>query len=345
VRANNSGVWIVAERWGGRLRRISLELAGEGRRLADQQGGKLTAVIWGEGWGEHASTLGHYGADRVLCIGDSRFDRFDAAACARALERLLESDPPSVLLGGATSRGKDLFSRLAARLGVALASECISLSWKDGELTAVRPVFGGKVLATVTWEGQRPWLATLRPHAFPLPEPDLSRRAEVVEVDPDVEAEAWKSRILETVADPGAMVDLSEAEIVVAGGRGLKGPENFRLLEDLARVLGGAVAASRAAVDAGWRGHECQVGQTGKVISPKLYLACGISGSVQHLAGMSSSRCIVAVNKDPDAPIFKVADYGIVGDLFTVVPLLTEEFRRLLGSRGEDEDAPLSPQP
>jgi electron transfer flavoprotein alpha subunit len=234
---------------------------------------------------------------------------------------------------GATSQGKDLASRVAARLGLGLASECTSFSWEgEGELTAIRPVYAGKALATVKWEGKRPWVATLRPNVVPLLEPDLSRSAEVEEASPDWDEDVRKTRILEVVKDSGSTLDLSEAEIIVAGGRGMKGPENFTLLEDLARALGGAVGASRAAVDAGWRGHQSQVGQTGKVVSPKLYVACGISGSIQHLAGMSSSKYIVAINKDPEAPIFKVADYGIVDDLFAVVPLLTQEFRRLLGT-------------
>jgi electron transfer flavoprotein alpha subunit len=214
-----------------------------------------------------------------------------------------------------------------------LASDCTSFSLGEtGEFTAVRPVYAGKALATVKWIGEKPWMATLRPNIAPLLEPDLSRSPEVEKPKLELEAGAWKARILEVANDATATVDLTEAEIIVSGGRGMKGPENFSLLEDLAGVLGGAVGASRAAVDSGWRGHQSQVGQTGKVVSPKLYFACGISGSVQHLAGISSAKFIVAINKDPDAPIFKVADYGIVDDLFLVLPLLTEEFRRLLGA-------------
>jgi len=281
----------------------------------------------------HAQTLAHYGADRVILLHDARFSSYEGGAYAQALFSLFFSDPPAIILMGATSQGKDLAPRLAARMGLALASDCTSFSLEEGgRLAAIRPVYAGKALATVKWEGNRPWVATLRPNIVPLLEPDLARSAEVEERKMDLEPGAWKTRILEVMKDAGSIMDLTEAEIIVSGGRGMKGPENFVLLEELAKVLGGAVGASRAAVDAGWRGHQSQVGQTGKVVSPKLYIACGISGSVQHLAGISSAKFIVAINKDSEAPLFKVADYGIVGDLFVVVPLLTQEFRRLLGA-------------
>ena len=326
-----SDIGIVGEQREGHLRRITLELLSEGRRLADLTQGKLWAVMLGEGLSCHTETLTHFGADRVILLSDPRFSSYEGGAYARALSMLLSSNPPAILLMGATSLGKDLAPRLAARMGLGLASDCISFALgKGAELTAIRPIYAGKALATVKWEGRKPWVATLRPNVTSLPEPDLSRSAEVEEPKLDLGPEAWKSRVLEVVRDATATLDLTEAEIIVSGGRGMKGPENFTLLEDLARVLNGAVGASRAAVDAGWRGHQSQVGQTGKVVSPKLYIACGISGSVQHLAGISSAKFIVAINKDSEAPIFKVADYGIVDDLFTTIPLLTQEFKRLL---------------
>jgi electron transfer flavoprotein alpha subunit len=295
--------------------------------------GRVSAIALGEGLACHAETLAHYGADRVILLQNSGFASYEGAAYAKALSDLIFSSPPAILLMGATSQGKDFAPRLAARMGLDLASDCISLTWEaDGVLRGVRPIYAGKVLATVRWEGQKPWLATLRPNVFPLREPDLSRSPQLEGFSVGLDPGARRTQTVEIVREIAGSVDLSEAEIIIAGGRGMKGPENFVLLEDLAKAMGGAVGASRAAVDAGWRGHQSQVGQTGKVVSPKLYIACGISGSVQHLAGISSAKYIVAINKDPEAPIFKVADYGIVDDLFAVVPLLTEEFKRLLGT-------------
>lgn len=328
----DSDIWVVVEHRDGHLRRMTLELMSEGRRLADKIKGRLLAVMLGEGIACHAKTLGYHGADRVILLQDRRFASYEGSAYAQALSILLSSSPPAILLMGATSQGRDLAPRLAARIGLGLASECTSFSLEgNAELTAIRPIYAGKALASVTWEGKKPWMATLRPNVASLLEPDLSRSAEVEDHRLDLSPEAWRTRIVEVVKDAVASLDLTEAEIIVSGGRGMKGPENFSLLEDLAKVLRGAVGASRAAVDAGWRGHQGQVGQTGKVVSPKLYIACGISGSIQHLAGISSAKFIVAINKDPEAPIFKVADYGIVDDLFTMVPLLTQEFRRMLG--------------
>lgn len=330
----DSEIWVVIEEKEGHLRRVALELLSEGRRLADRIQGKVVAVMLGESIACHTETLAHYGADRVILIQDGRFSAYEGGAYTRVLSSLLSTTSPGILLLGATSQGRDLSSRLSARMGLSLASDCTSLSLSGGgELSGVRPIYGGRAIATVRWEGRRPWIATLRPNVFPLQEPDLSRLPVVEEFKLDLDPSVWKTRILEVAKDTGGYLDLTEAEIIVAGGRGMRGPEHFGLLDELARVLGGAVGASRAAVDAGWRGHQSQVGQTGKVVSPKLYIACGISGSVQHLAGMASAKYIVAINKDPEAPIFKAADYGIVEDLFTVVPLLTQEFKRLLGSR------------
>ncbi len=329
----NSEIWVVVEHRDGHLRRIALELVSEARRLADGMKGRVSAIALGADLACHAETLAHYGADRVTLLQNSGFASYEGESYAKALSDLISSNPPAILLMGATSQGKDLAPRLAARMGLDLASDCISLTWEaNGELRGVRPIYAGKVLATVRWEGQEPWLATLRPSVFPLRQPDLSRSPQLegfpIGLDPGIR----RTQTVEIVREIAGGVDLGEAEIIIAGGRGMKGPENFVLLEDLAKAMGGAVGASRAAVDAGWRGHQSQVGQTGKVVSPKLYIACGISGSVQHLAGIFSAKYIVAINKDPEAPIFKVADYGIVDDLFTVVPLLTEEFTKLLGS-------------
>jgi electron transfer flavoprotein alpha subunit len=226
--------------------------------------------------------------------------------------------------------GKDLAPRVAAQAGAGLASDCVGLEAKGGKLVARRPMYAGKAYATVEWAGE-PQMATLRANVFPLGEPDPARKAEVVKGSVDTSSRA---KVTAVSATTQGQVQLTEAQVIVSGGRGLKGPENFHLVESLAEAMGAAVGASRAVVDAGWVDHQMQVGQTGKTVSPTLYVACGISGAIQHLAGMSSSKCIVAINKDADAPIFKVANYGILGDVFEVLPKLAEAARAHFASRG-----------
>jgi electron transfer flavoprotein alpha subunit len=247
---------------------------------------------------------------------------------ADVLADIVRRTDPAVVLMSASFRGRDLAPRLAAKLGAGLVSDVTGVEVvEDGRLRITRPIYAGKAIARVV-EKSRPQMATVRPNVFPVPPPDPSRTAQVEEVEAEVGD--IRAIVREVVQTATGRVELTEADIIVSGGRGMGGPENYALIRELADVLGAAVGASRAAVDAGWRPHSDQVGQTGKTVSPTLYIACGISGAIQHLAGMKSSRYIVAINKDPEAPIFKVADYGIVADLFTAVPLLTEEFRKLL---------------
>ena len=246
----------------------------------------------------------------------------------RPWPRLPRRIQPRIILGSASAMGRDLLPRLAARLRVGLAQDCTEARIVDGQLECLRPIYAGKAFARVRLT-RVPAMATLRPNVFSLGAPEVSRRAEVEDFAPDLASDKIRVRVTGTQASGGQKVELTEASIIVSGGRGLKGPENFAIVQDLADALGGAMGASRAAVDAGWIDHQHQVGQTGKTVSPTLYVACGISGAIQHLAGMSSSKYIVAINKDPEAPIFKLADYGIVGDLFSIVPALAQEVRKL----------------
>ncbi len=323
-------ILTFAEARDGRLRRASLEVVSEARRLASALGAGVEAVLIGPGSETLAGELAAHGADRVHVFDAPALAAYATEAYAAALARAIAETKPSVVLVPFTAMGKDLAPRVAARVGAGLASDCVALEVKDGRLAARRPMYGGKAYATVEWTGE-PAMATLRPNVFPVGQPDASRPVVVVKTALDVTARA---RVTATTATAQGRVPLSEAQIIVSGGRGLKGPENFHLVESLAEALGAAVGASRAVVDAGWVDHQLQVGQTGRTVSPSLYVACGISGAIQHLAGMSSSRCIVAINKDPDAPIFKVADYGVLGDLFEILPKLTEAAKAHRSSRG-----------
>jgi electron transfer flavoprotein alpha subunit len=323
----SNDVLVVAEIRDGALKKVTFEMIGEGRRIAEQLGGSVLAVALGEGIGESIAPLAHYGADRVFVADAPALADYTAEAYSNVLAGLIDEMQPALVLLGATTQGKDLAPRLAARLAAGLASDCTGFAVQDGELHITRPIYAGKAIATVK-ETARPYMATVRPNVFAAPEPDDSREAPVEAIS--VDAGEIKAKVRELIREAGERVELTEANIVVSGGRGLKEPENFALIEELAGVLGAAVGASRAAVDAGWKDHSFQVGQTGKVVTPTLYIACGISGAIQHLAGMKTSKCIFAINKDPDAPIFKVADYGIVADLFKVVPVLTEEFKKMM---------------
>ena len=319
------GIVTFAEHRDGKLRRPSLEAVAEARRLTAALGGPVTAVVIGPGAEAVAAELAAHGADKVHVFDDPALGSYATEPYGRALAQVVTEAKPAAVLVPFTAMGKDMAPRAAARLGAGLVSDCVGFTAKDGRLEARRPMYSGKAFANVRWEGD-PQMATLRPNVFPLGQADASRKAEVVKGTIDTSSRA---KVKEVHAAAAGKVELTEAQIVVSGGRGLKGPENFALLEDLAQVLGAAVGASRAAVDAGWRPHRFQVGQTGRTISPKLYIGCGISGAIQHLAGMRTSKVICAVNKDPEAPIFKIADFGLVGDLFEVVPLLREEFKKL----------------
>jgi electron transfer flavoprotein alpha subunit len=282
--------------------------------------------------GEPSANLAHYGADKVISAQHELLSSYSTEGyCATAVQAAQKLQP-RFILGSASAMGRDLLPRVAARLGVGLAQDCIEARIIEGQqLECVRPIYAGKAYARVRLM-MSPGMATLRPNVFSLGAPDAGRNAETETFVPELSAGQIRASVKEVRVSAGQKVELTEANIIVSGGRGMKGPENFPLVQELADALGGAMGASRAAVDAGWIDHQHQVGQTGKTVSPTLYIACGISGAIQHLAGMSSSKYIVAINKDPEAPIFSVADYGIVGDLFAVVPALTQAVKNLKSS-------------
>ena len=309
---------------------VSLEVISAARKLADQVSGKVVVFYLCQA-DEQVELFIQYGADEVRLLQHPDLNTYIHENYGFALTRELEKSSVDYLFLPATNNGKELSALLSAQLGVGVATDCISLSvWGEGDVEAVRPVSAGKALSTVRFKGKKPYILTLRPNVFRESDSPISRPGEVFKED--IQLPGLSRQAQQLVKKVGSQLDITEARIVVSGGLGMQGPENFKLLEELAEVLGGAVGASRPVVDNGWREYSNQVGQTGRTVSPDLYIACGISGSVQHLAGMSSSRCIVAINTDPNAPIFSVADYGIVGDVLKVVPALTREFKKVLVS-------------
>ncbi len=318
-----NGVLVFAEQRDGAFKKATYEALSEGHRLAEKLGQPLSAVIIGSGIRHLANEAAHYGATTVYVADVAPLAKYSTDGYVKALTEAIQAAQPSVVLAAATAMGKDLAPRAAARLDIGLASDVVETHIENGALTVTRPVYAGKAFATVAFQ-RSPAFATLRPNVFPAASPDASRTAEVKPIGATI-VDALQARVTDILAAAKGKIELTEASIIVSGGRGIKGPENYYLIQNLADALGGAAGASRAVVDAGWVDHSRQVGQTGKTVSPTLYIACGISGAIQHLAGMSSSKFIVAINKDPEAPIFKIADYGIVGDLFEVVPKLTEQ--------------------
>jgi len=321
------GVWIVAEQRYGAFRKISFELTSTARKLADQLGEEVGAILLGSGVEGLAGELGKYGVDKVYVADNALLEPYTTDAHAAAVARLVKENNPSILLFGASAQGKDLSARLVGKLMTGMATDCVDVKIVDGKLISLRPMYAGKCYGEIL-TSSFPQMASLRPNVFPAIE--NSKTPEIIKFDPGLDPGQLKTKVLEVQKDTAGKVDLTEANIIVSGGRGMKGPENYVILEELANILGATVGASRAAVDAGWRPQKDQVGQTGKIVSPNLYIACGISGAIQHLAGMGTSKYIVAINKDPDAPIFARADYGIVDDLFKVVPELTKEVKKLL---------------
>ncbi|GAB6180998.1 electron transfer flavoprotein subunit alpha/FixB family protein [Desulfotomaculum defluvii] len=321
------GIWVFAEQRDGKIKKVTYELLSAGRGLADSLGEELCAVLFGKDVTGLAAALGEYGADKVFVADNDKLTEYTNDAYVSTLADLAKANDPTAIFFGYTAVGRDLGASLAQRLETGMVSDCVSVKVDGGQLVFDRPIYAGKAFVTASCPEARPVVAAMRPNVLAINEPQAGKQAEVV----SVEATGDIRQVVKEVAMAiSSRPELTEASIIVSAGRGVKGPENMKLLEDFADTLGAAVGCSRAVVDAGWYPQAQQVGQTGKTVSPNLYIACGISGAIQHLAGMSSSKCIVAINKDPEANIFKVADYGIVGDLFEVVPLLKEELKKLL---------------
>ncbi len=328
-------VWVFCEQKKGHIQSISFELLGEGKKLASKLGVKLCAVILGSGIEPKIAELSERGADKVYLVDHPALQFYQDDPYTEALVKLVEEYKPEIVLCGATTIGRSLISRVAIRTGAGLTADCtgLDIDGKERLLLQTRPAFGGNIMATIVTPRHRPQMATVRHKVMQEAGIDKGNKAEVVRKTYPEEVFKSRTRLIETVEEISETINLSEADIIVAGGRGLGGNEGFAMIGELAKVLNGAVGASRSAVDAGWIPYSHQVGQTGKTVVPKLYIACGISGQIQHLIGMQSSKVIVAINKDPDAPILKVATYGIVGDALEIVPALTREFRRLLGKK------------
>ena len=321
-------ILAVAEQRDNKLKKASFEVVRAARSLADQTGGDVVALVLGSNVQSIAGDLGGYGAQKVVAVQQPKLEKYSSTAYAKVIAEIAKKEQAAVVLLSATSLGKDCAPRVAVKLEAGLAADCIALKVEGGKIIATRPVYAGKALIDISITSSAQVL-TLRPNVFPAgTSSGTPANVEVAEV-PLTDSD-FASLTIE-VSQSAGKIDVAEADIIVSGGRGMKGPENFKLLEDLAGLMGGAVGASRAVVDAGWRPHGDQVGQTGKTVSPSLYVAVAISGAIQHLAGMSSSKYIVAINKDKDAPIFQTADYGIVADAFEIVPALTQEVKKLLG--------------
>ena len=333
MEAKTKDLWVFIETYeNGSAKRVGLELLGPGRMLADKQGGQLVAVVIGHNVDEAVKSAVSFGPDKVIVIDGEEYGHYATDPYTDALYMLVEKYSPTSMLIGATNSGRDMGPRLACRLKTGLTADCtgLDIDEESGNIAWTRPAFGGNLMATILCPNHRPQLGTVRPGVFKKGDPDPTWKAEIIKEEFHVPPERIRTKLIEVIDEIGdAVVELEGAEIIVSGGRGVGGPEGFAPVRELAKVLGATVGSSRAAVDSGWIPYAHQVGQTGKTVGPKIYIACGISGAIQHLAGMSSSDTIIAINKDPDAPIFNIADYGVVGDLHEILPILTEAVRKL----------------
>ena len=325
------GVWVFAEQREGKIASVSYELLGTGRKLTDELNVELSAVLFGASERE-AEELIKWGADKVYFCEDSIFEKFNDEPNAKLLSYLIETYKPEIVIAGATPIGRSFIPRVAARVGTGLTADCTSLSIdrETRNLLQVRPAFGGNIMATILCPFRRPQMATVRPRVMKRGAYQENKKGEIIHIAADNVSS--RTRVIDTIKEvSGIAVNLQEADVIVAGGRGLGNTKGFELIKELAELLGGTIGASRAAVDEGWISYSHQVGQTGKTVCPKIYIACGISGAVQHLVGMQSSDIIIAINKNPEAPIFNVATYGIVGDLYEIIPLFIKKIREAKG--------------
>ena len=316
------GVLAIAEQTEGVFRKITFEALSEGRRIADQMDCDLAALVLGSNIEEISKSLQKFGTDRIIVAENESLAEYINDTYTNVIADIITKEKPAIVILGASTQGKDLSARLSARLDASLGMDCVAIRVEENNLIVTRPMYGGKVLADVALTGELQ-MAAIRPNSMTVKETDGAGVVEKIDVDTGKTDLMFIEKTLET-----GKVELTEADIIVSGGRGMGGAD-YSIIEELAELLNGAVGASRSAVDEGWRSPSDQVGQTGKTVSPNLYIACGISGAIQHLAGMSTSKVIVAINKDSEAPMFSKADYGIVGDLFEVLPLVTEEIRKL----------------
>jgi len=326
------GIWVFIEQKKGKIQSVSYELLGKARELAQKLSCQTSAVLIGYDLDDQLDEVIWRGADNIYLVGAPEIANFQDEPYTNILVKLIEKYKPEILLCGATAIGRSLISRVAIKVNAGLTADCTGLDIDPQEkiLLQTRPAFGGNIMATIISPNHRPQMATVRHKVMQPMSPDKHRKGKIIRESFNSSLYVSRTKLLDIVEEIDNLVNLAEADIVISGGRGMAGPENFKLLEELAHVLGAAVGASRAAVDAGWMPYSHQVGQTGRTVAPKLYIACGISGQIQHLVGMQSAKIIVAINKNPDAPIFKVATYGIVGDLFQILPALTKKFKTLL---------------
>lgn len=326
-------VWVFAEQRAGVLMPVVLELLGEGGRLARELGVELCAVLAGDHVEPLSATLFEYGADTVYLAESPLLEQYTTDGYATVIADAIRTHRPEIVLYGATNIGRDLAPRIAARIGTGLTADCtgLAINQADGKLLQTRPAFGGNLMATIICPNAFPQMSTVRPGVMKRCVPEKGRSGKLVRLEGSLKPSDIRTTVLQIVKSKKDLVCLTDAEVIVSGGRGLGGPEGFALIRELADAMGGVVGSSRAAVDAGWIDHSHQVGQTGTTVKPKIYVACGISGAIQHLAGMQSSDLIIAINKNERAPIFDVADYGLVGDLYSIIPLLIDAFRSASG--------------
>lgn len=326
------GVWVFIEQKNGKTQSISYELLGKARELADKLNTQVSAVFIGHNLSDQTDEIFWHGADNIYLVEAPEIANFQDEPYTKILINLIQKYKPEILLCGATSIGRSLIARVAIKIKAGLTADCTGLDIDPQKklLLQTRPAFGGNIMATIISPNHRPQMATVRHKVMQPMSPDKKRKGKIIRETFDANTYASRAKLLDIIEEIESLVNIAEADIIVSGGRGMGGKENFKLLEELAHALGAAVGASRAAVDSGWMPYSHQVGQTGRTVAPKIYFACGISGQIQHLVGMQSSKIIIAINKDPEAPIFKVATYGIVGDLFEIIPLLTKGFKSLI---------------
>jgi len=325
-------IWVVVEHGKDEVRPVTRELLGRAKEMAAASGAKVGALVLAQDAAPIAAKLGGLGCDEAICVSDPELRRYRPRPYVAAAAAVIGDRNPAAVLVGATMNGREFAAMLAANLDAGIASDCLEVDWVDGALSASRPVYGGRLLETIRWTKPGPAVVSVRPRAYPDPGPGDGAPPPIAEVAASIPPEALDTEIVGFKREEGGTVNLADADVIVSGGRGLQVPENFSIVRELAEELGGSVGASRAVVDAGWIPYPHQVGQTGKTVRPKLYVAVGISGAIQHLAGMKTSETIFAINKDPNAPIFKVATWGFVGDALEIVPKLTRKLRARRGA-------------